>query len=273
MVGLEQRLTGLQGTVGGVMTVLEQASLGQRLERCESKVDRLSNLVDALCRHVGFSVSGRRTAQELDVPAEAPAFRDSTMDPLDSCPVASHKSTDMPPPVATELSIVQLSAQPTAATEDPSNAPPPIVNLISATPQNSQEAANLQNLLDQHPPAGQSLDPAIFDPIDPAEPAVPNFAPPSAPATSDALAALNNDEASAALDVPAAPAAAQSPHRPRSRTATPLPPGPDTLEVPGRITRSKSRSPSPSPVLETSGKKRKADEGSDDGSDQKKQRV
>ena len=199
MVGLEQRLTGLQGTVGGMMTVLEQASLGQRLERCESEVDRLSNLVDALCRHVGFSASGRQMAQELDVPAEAPAFCDSTMDPLDGCPAA------------TELSIVQPSAQPTAAAEDPSNAPPPIVNLISATPQNSQEAANLQNLLDQHPPAGQSLDPAIFDPIDPAEPAVPNFAPPSAPATSDALAALNNDEALAALDVPAAPAAAQFP--------------------------------------------------------------
>src|SRR5882757_7443127 len=53
--GLENRLSQLHGTVGDVLSVVERGTQATRLERCERQLDRLANVISALCKHVGFA--------------------------------------------------------------------------------------------------------------------------------------------------------------------------------------------------------------------------
>lgn len=293
MADLEERLTVLHGTADGVMTVLEKGSLGQRLERCESQIDRLDKVIKALCDHVGFSVRPSDAGKPA-VPFLAPSVNQPS--PLED-PVPP--PTSITEPIPTPTPILNLIG-PTPVQSQESNGPTAVLDAVSMPgpfevtghpappPVQASLSAALTAPKPVEPPALPPLPPTHID-MPPVQTAAPTSAthmsPPQSPAVTSATSlapALSTAPPSTDKDLPAVAVAITKPpvhlaaptspkldvpRKPRSRKATPVP---DTLQAPQRVTRSRSRSASPLP--EASGSKRKA-EGEEDDSARKKSRI
>src|SRR5208282_5949761 len=181
---------------------------------------------------------------------------------------------DVPAPAAAGPSTCQEAATPTvqpAAETSTTSAtvqlPPgakPNVNLIPATPLNSQDTVDNPVQLQPTPPQVQPAevvqsDEPLDDPM-----GIPPPPPPLQAAPTDVAPPTNVDEPVGPSNL-LEPALARS----RGRPKTPIPSPDNTLAVPGVQTRSQSRSRSPSPRV----MKRKGNDDTAGASDKKKPRV
>ena len=286
---LEQKIGQLHCTIGGVMTVLERGFLVQRVERCESQVDRLSKLVQGLCQHVGFDFGlVSEGYMELDATLVVPP----SVNVIPPTPQTSQEGVIVAPVI---MALPPSSATIAPAIEDDHASDVPAALLPAALPPCSATAAPATQdclVLDEPSalsipaatlpssttaPAADSMPPvdntnaAGYHTIRPAARSTnsPSLIPPVLHTTSLPTPAIQPSPHHSPS--PASPPAPDSPRPPGSRLPTPAPTSSDMLGIPGPITRSRSRSLSPIPEMHAG--KRKADGSTDDEGDRKKRRV